>query len=526
MEPVSRDDSLATVWLLATFSRERNRSRVNSVQNKKCITKINIARICQCIIDVSDNLSLQKISNLMYGTVLAYKRQCLCNWRAVNNCRMVIQRLSVSSDNYIHQTKHRNSGITRIHLLKDDPTFDISIGLVADFEGVLNEKRDPFKDQTFQEEFESSFNSEQSPPGDLPLEFITQDKWDGMDMKFIFDANGDVVGQGENNEIQKKVNETPNEEDIQNTLTTEADINSFEIAPELNLELQCEEQEQSIGSQKGIAKPVLRGEKIKAAKKKRRLVIDYDISLSVADMQTLINGYRDSQECILMKRLSEQELDSTDYLTRKLTSFTGFIKSVNTEYGNSNSDRNGNDGFNNHGLSEHRLIRDETDNFNGIDMNVEYGRTHAHTRSSSISSVEGGRHAVDHGSANSSFNHRHSSSFHFDFSQRRDNGDGANDGDIAQLDISYIGLEGNGCGYDGGSQGFELEEEDLLDKIDVDEMYKGLKAVQTFGNLKNMDASTRRDVAHTFMLVLELACSGKISVSQQGLFTDIRIDKH
>lgn len=118
-------DSLETVWLLATLEK-------GGFLNRKGLGKVDIVEVCGKI-EEDVGMSLRRSSQLMLGTVLAFKKQCFWEWRDVKSVRTAMGRMGGIVVNPGSDLRE-NEGVT---LLKDDPKFDISIGLM---EEVYEEK--------------------------------------------------------------------------------------------------------------------------------------------------------------------------------------------------------------------------------------------------------------------------------------------------------------------------------------------------------------------------------------------------
>lgn len=532
---------LTTVWLLATLSggtgeaapRGRIRSGGHSYGNggrtvkKKSLEKLDIVKTCNCIIDISDRVSLRRTSNLMFGTVLAYKGKCLQNWKDVSSCRMLIQRLNRVMGtsrkgiqmNTSGDGEHTNSK-GKIQLLRDDPSFDISQGLIAEFVGFGRKEgdekgeekdwRDAYEFEVEKEDDEEEREREREvkrlePETAEEVVGTQTEKWE--DLEFGFDANGELVNHQGNAETTAGETEM-GEEEIQRSLM-EGMVDGFEIMPEF--EQHTEEKETEAAGVVNEATEVVGQRKRKARANEerytmnKRLVVDAEVSLSVAKIKMIRDGYVANE-----KALREKFMDGIHYRVQNMIveELVGVAKLYQAEFSQFRKPIGGG-GENQMSVFDH----DE--------MDIEVGRMRAHSRSSSVSSIEEARRAE-----------RNSSSFHFDFNEMAPGGAGAGEGgngseryeqemDMAQLDISFTGGRERKqaediLGEENGSEGSETNLASVEDFCDEVAAMGGLERDVSFQELTPHGICGKREASARFMYVLQLATWGRIAVSQSG----------
>ena len=466
MELEYQDPTLSTVWLLATLD--------SSKKNKKLINGINISKTCENIILISDKIPLRRTSNLMYGTVLAFKKQCINDWNEVSSCRMLIQRLGELKSKIVIKEK-----IDQVVLLKDDPKFDISQGLIEEWDDHMEKK---------EEEVEVEMDESMV----VDRELFTQEKWD--DVGFEFNKDGDVMFKNESDEIindsvvsEQMVNDNIDAFDMDFGFINDMNINDIEL--DLNEDVAGNEPEinnDEAQPEKPTKPPQTR------SNKRRKLLIDKDVMLNSETIMKIRDGYISIEQDKMLKRY-KFNIQLFDLRVGEMTDINKYRDIFNT---GSNDDNNH---INN---DEHDIPMNDV-----YDMDIEYGRigrnssipslpnSRQHSRSSSVSSIEQGRRATT----------RHSSSFHFDFEINNELpekdmivDDGIEDiGNYAMIDIS---LDNEG-------------KEDMLHRIEHEEtLFKDL-----------VDGETRGLVVSKFMYLLELGSSGKVTLSQERLFSDIKI---
>ncbi|TID30073.1 hypothetical protein CANINC_001359 [Pichia inconspicua] len=493
----NRENLLSAVWLLATLNGDGARK-----PGKKNVTKIDIVETCQCIIDVSETLNLRRTSNLMYGTVLAYKSKCLWNWKEVNSCRMLIRRLGMMTTKCGVDTLRDNGdngkGNGGIKLLADDPKFDIMFGLVEEFVDIAPNQNGSKGKYAFEKMMSGSDSDESENTVSKERPVSTQEKWDEADLDFQFDASGNVIQlKGEN--------------DVENTILSEAEIrnsfvdfNAFDELPEFEINYENDvpvepqvQPEPAVPEHSTqdllITPPATKRRKTGKSRQpaRKRLVFDIDTCFTGVQLRDIRDGYIVGEK----KKLEER------YLSARKIEWENELKGLAdiTRYNNGFARDRGED--------KEEEERDDNDRLPSFE-DIEYGRermeSRLRSRSSSVSSVEIGRRAVDS---------RNSSSFRFDFSQRE--GDNtANVADIAQMDISF-GLDNLGEFDDISSVGrpdIESFEEEIGDGDGTARF-----SVLTFGN-------NAKEVSCKFMFVLELATKNRARVSQDSLFGEIYIE--
>jgi hypothetical protein len=526
-ETDNNEEMLATIWLLATLSGKYNTNLLQVTNNsksniKKSVTQIDIVKTCRTIINLSQHLSLRKSSNLMFGTVLAFKRQCMWNWKEVNSCRMLIQRLGVNiqNGNAVTVSDIINKSI-EIKLLKDDARFDISQGLLIEFQEEnsnnnhnLNDNNKNLENDGFQK-IHNDYGDTDSLELRLNIGNETQEKWDDPDLSFRFDVDGNVerIERIEKTEDYIDFSEQPfsiqpllDNDEIHTTLTENININEFDVFPETASEPFQTEIEKN--SAEYLPSPPVSEKKknnnILTKRNRKRLIVDREISLSVADIKNIRDGYIHHEENILWERYNKEvELHIMNSKVKDLANMNRY------QFKND---------YINHGKSS--IKNNKTENNNEAEKNSvnnsfenEYLNTRSHSRSSSVSSIEEARRAVV---SKESDNIRNSSSFQFDFSQR--GGNVQHEGDIAQLEISFIRQDSktNDTGED--------EEEEFGDTVTVQSVEDFYGELYTHGKniLKSM-VSSRHEAACKFMYVLQLTTDGRVLVEQKGLFGDITI---
>lgn len=560
IESVESETVLATVWLLATMGGAGAGVGVSGKRGKaqhcytgrntrtKAITtttveKIDIVKTCNCIIDVSNRVSLRRSSNLMFGTVLAYKSKCFTNWKDVNSCRMMIQRMNdvmvsgKEGNNEIMKKKnvgYGNKREKRIALLDDDPGFDISQGLmVLEYDGLKggNDRDDEngwkenigFDEEKEEDEKEYAKEGEQidkEVSEASRIEVGTQNEI-YEDLNFGFDVNGELVEDKENEKSDKidkiaKMEEEEIHRSLMEGMEDNIFNNGFDIIPDFEPMGGVEEAKERVEQEKEEEEEEevvpTRKRKINTKEKKRnnkRLIIDTEVCLSVANIKSIRDGY------VLHENEERRKyFDGMQYEIRNVV-MQEFVD-IDKEYRS--------------GFSKLRGLRDirgkeeedipyfgngnDFDNIDmGLAMDIEVGREKQHSRSSSISSIEEVRRASE----------RNSSSFHFDFNDGRsgkrieneDKGEDMNDDmNVAQLDITFgdgsnrEGSEGVVCTTD-GLEGFyrELEGSNIGD-VEFSSMVKGCG---------------KREVSLRFLYVLQLATWNRVGVEQRGLCREIRV---
>lgn len=524
----NKDEMLATIWLLATLSKKYNANLQvtnNSNHNtKKYVRQIDIVKTCQAIINLSQHLSLRKSSNLMFGTVLAFKRQCIWNWKEVNSCRMLIQRLGVNiqNGNAVTVSDIINKGI-EIKLLKDDMRFDISQGLLTEFQEEnsnnnhnLNDNNKNLENDGFQK-IHNDYGDTDSLELNLNIANETQEKWDDPDLSFRFDVDGNVerVERTEKTEdyidFSKQsffIQPLLDNDEVHTTLTENLNTNDFNVFPETVSEPFHTEIEKN--STEYLPSPPISNKKKKKKNnltkrnRKKRLIIDREVSLSVADIKNIRDGYIHNEENILWERYNKEvELHIMNSKVKDLANMNRYqFKNFNLNHSESSTKNN-----------ETQNNNEARKNSVNSNFENEYLNSKSRSRSSSVSSIEEARRAVV---SKESDNIRNSSSFQFDFSQRGENVQ--HEGDIAQLEISFIRQDSktNGIGED--------EEEEYDENVTVQsvEDFYGELYAQGKNILQGM-ASSRYEAACKFMYVLQLTTDGRVLVEQKGLFEDITI---
>lgn len=482
----TQESLLSAVWLLATLNGDARKS------GRKNVAKINIMEACQCIIDASDTLNLRKTSNLMYGTVLAYKNKCLWNWKDVNSCRMSIKRLGFMAINTTHfddgsNTEGKGGGIK---LFTDDPKFDITFGLVEDFKNVSQRIKESSNQDSLCDSllYLNDYREEESNARE-EKRFATLENWDQVDLNFRFDANGNVI---EDSNVDTVIS---SEAEIREIFE---DFNVLEGIPEFDLDVERKEgaptakgedtkkKTSSVCNAELLTPPPTK--KRKQTKKKnqsrRKLVFDYKIEITGLQLREIRDGYIQLEKRKLQNRHALNKKLQLDMMVNQMLDTIRYKQ-----------------GYNKTAHMEERCPSFE---------NIEHGcgPMKSRSRSSSVSSVEVGRRAVDS---------RHSSSFQFDFLGNHidDNGEETEIGNIAQLDIT-----------------FDLEKLENISSMPIDQLEEqiGGSTLAKSGDARIRfsdlaPAGTAGEVSRKFMFVLRLASNNRISVEQIGLFTDIYIKK-
>lgn len=539
---ISKDESLSAVWLIATLNgREEDniRSKIRSFNNyrnfksKKSMNNIDIVRTCNSIINVSDKISLRNTSNLMFGTVLAFKGKCLQNWKDVNNCRSLIQKINYfinkSNDNnnnninkHLNELMRDNEKRGRIQLFKDDPKFDISQGLIEDYESRVNkgeyDNTNWKNDNGFVMEIDEEEKEEVIEEKEDDEEFNTQnEKWDDLD--FAFDTNGDVIGNVKNEvvdetEIRKSfIEENEKMNELDNDFENELD-RGFAIMPEFDIDINNDnsnnketiDNNNMVDTSKGKRK-----RKIKDRRIHKKLMIDNDICLSISCIREIRDGYIIHENKERMKIMCSMKKSIQD---KMIEDFSNIDKEYRLNFTNLLGDKN----------NILTVSNDQIPEFNDIDyiipnnMDIEIGRERQHSRSSSISSIEDARRS----------NNRHSSSFHFDFNN--DNNEKySTEMDLAQLDISINDITKNNQVINGNFEK-EIEKEienqivtdDEINLISVEEFYNDISSYNeediTFNGIVPYIECDKQEAATKFMYVLQLATWNRIKVRQSNSF--------
>jgi hypothetical protein len=608
METFEKEPMLAAVWLLATLSGDHGIGNTinyrNGLRNKKAVTNIDITETCRCIIDVSDKIPLRRTSNLMFGTVLAYKKKCLLNWRDVNSCRMLLQRLHTMTGVNLHngngsngKGKGKNTGSREnkngdkeggkcVKLLHDDPFFDISQGLIVDWiDACHNSSSNPnsgshtskdalndWKVKEFQsmnvddDDADEDIIEDNRVQGDSQIlipKHTQSENWDELD--FEFDANGEIVNPRDDHDAFKEANVTTalmDERDIHRSLSDGLSAEGLEVAGFDNahdmdfgfdqFEPIAQGSEEAhpgqMDTNQAVEEPAIDANSSpnpshkqkpdsKSRKRKRRcLVIDEVVMLTSANIKKIRDGYIDKEHDILESRYMHRvEMSIIDLRVHEMTDISKYYQNFSNPFRGEP-----------HDAGEQAPV-EFGDPFGDGDhngnMDIEYGRRRARSRSSSVSSVELGRRASVTGG-------RHSSSFHFDFdNQIPDVGlFGAasyvpgGDGDIAQLDISFIGGQ-RGGGGDGLGRLCDIESDNESNRTVLESLEEFMECIPVSGEISfsaitekssrgsgsgsgNGNGNPRAETATRFMYVLQLATNGRVSVKQEhALFGEIWIKR-
>lgn len=606
---INEDAGLAAVWLLATLNGDGEKAQIkfrslnnyskrnlnNNIKNKKSIEKIDIVKTCNSIINVSNKVSLRSTSNLMFGTVLAYKNKCIQNWKDVNSCRILIQRLNKviqsndrkSSKTIMNNIEDDQSKKSKIHLFKDDPNFDISQGLITDYEGIENnnnknnnnsidadwtlnfgfevEKEEEEEDEDEEKKLkDNKRNVSGKLEEDEVLTNTQNEKWG--DLEFEFDENGDFI----NNEVAKFASEDEKDEDIQKSLMegfidnddyhvggeelyANAFENDFNNIDHLNETVQPTE---DVIKESVIAENEVEGEKINGITRKRkadiqnkrtskRLIVDNDVCFSVSFIKNIRDGYllHEQNQRIkifggikysIQSMMIEKFSDLDKYYRGNFSNLRGDLKIANENFGKDVFQQE-QEHPNFEGYEEYL---DDAGNQLEVgkfeDLEIEIGRQRQHSRSSSISSIEEARRVNN--------DNRHSSSFHFDFNDNdnNENTDKYDENmDMALLDISIDDFQNkrsffekdiyaNSEEAEEGEEGEEDEgKEGEIRMAYVEKFYKEItnkdSRIILFSELASPEKCTKREASMKFMNVLQLTTWNRINVYQSGARSDIEI---
>lgn len=501
----NRDNLLSAVWLLATLNGDGMRK-----PGRKSVIKIDIVETCQCIINMSGTLNLRKTSNLMYGTVIAYKNKCLWNWKEVNSCRMLIRRLGMmtttygkdafkSGNNEEIEAGNVNSKIQSgtIKLLPDDPKFDIMFGLVEEFEEFSQNQDDGSKERDIFEK--STSGSDDNSSSSVENEVFEdkegiRERWDEAKLDFQFDDNGDIIQLKEQGDA--KENTILSEAEIKDNF---ADFNAFEELPEFGIAFENTVTELPIVEESILTPPPTKRQKRgkNGQHTRKRLIFDSETCITGLQLRDIRDGYI----------VSEKEKLKERYFLAKRSQWEAELKALADvkKYNNGYTVREREAGLQN------ERVDDRLPSFDDIEYGRERMESRSRSRSSSVSSVEVGRRAVDS---------RHSSSFRFDFSQREGeiNVGETNIADVAQMDISFRldNLDEFDEIESVGRADIESFEEEVRDRC------PGAGGTALFSDLTF--ANNAKEVSCKFMFVLELATKNRIRVSQESLFSEIFIE--
>lgn len=550
---INEDESLSAVWLIATLNgREddnvRNKIRsfnnYRNFKNKKSMNSIDIVRTCNSIINVSNRISLRNTSNLMFGTVLAFKGKCLQNWKDVNNCRSLIQRINYfinkSIDNNININTNKqlnllikeNGKNNKIQLLKDDTKFDISQGLIDDYESKFNKEEfdnnDWKNDHGFIMEIEEEEEEEVEMEGDK--EFNTQsEKWD--DLEFAFDTNGDIIGNIRNENFDEtKIRESFIEENKNiNELNIDFENNldqRFDILPEFDVDINNDHLNNEEATENNDrmdeneqTNPSITTKKKGKRKDKRvqkKLIIDNDVCLSISCIKEIRDGYVLHEDRERMKFMCGMNKSIQNIMIRE---FSNIYNEYRLNFTNLVGEKNFNLPVQDDKIPEFDVV--DLNNYNNnANMDIEIGRERQHSRSSSIASIEEARRS----------NTRHSSSFHFDFNNNENNENyNTTDMDLAQLDISITDINKNNKVMSRNLEK-EIEKEienqiisdDEINLISVEEFYNEIASYNekdiSFNEIVQYLECDKHEAASKFMYVLQLATWNRIKVQQLNGF--------
>lgn len=279
-------DSLETVWLLATLEK-------GGFLKRKGLENVDIVEVCGKI-EEDAGMSLRRSSQLMLGTVLAFKKQCLWEWRDVKSVRTAMGRMGGIVVN-LGGDIEENKGVT---FLKDDPKFDISIGLM---EEVQDDK---------------GYMLEESQIGDIGIDIDDLDigmDINGLDLNDFGDVNIDL-DIGDLSERSEIANITFHDNANHNDATTHADcsheISGIAFADNLNeiglgMTTDIDIDNANITNTTDIEVPAQQATPPVTpifSRKKQKIAIDPVVNMDIADIRRIRDGYISHELTILQKR--------------------------------------------------------------------------------------------------------------------------------------------------------------------------------------------------------------------------------
>lgn len=115
---ITEDPLLSTLWICSLSNKKKSRNYL----------EIDISKACNAIETNVPALSLYKISNLLYGTVLIFKHQCEIRFKETQIIRSSVQRINEVLQSAAPAQKISKNA--KQIILKDDAAFDINLGLL------------------------------------------------------------------------------------------------------------------------------------------------------------------------------------------------------------------------------------------------------------------------------------------------------------------------------------------------------------------------------------------------------------
>lgn len=252
MESMGDDYELKALWLLATLGERRK-------------AKVDICRCC-LLISGSKELPLRRVGNLMYGLVLVYKRECLASWRDAHVCRQMMRQMA--------PVTVKRDTVKTVKILRDDPRFDITQGLVERVESLQEEHLDVMSESQ---------------------------GWDGCEVGFVFDADGaveEVVGgggeRGEGSQAVTVGTVRRERDGGDHDVPLALEFGNFNLLDDLDFsQVMCELEEcntvEAKGSVATTAKVV--GDAGSSRKRPRRVVVDDVVSISLEEIRLTGENY-------------------------------------------------------------------------------------------------------------------------------------------------------------------------------------------------------------------------------------------
>lgn len=479
--------------------------------SRRSIDVFNVPKTCVLIEERASSIPLQKSSGLLYGTVLVYKRKCEFGFRETQSVKWSIQRIK---DAFLtlksKDTNNKSNKINgKVKLLHDDPKFDVDLlglnnnhidlnSLLKDLDSNqsssiglgMGDMSNWRSDHGLREMSVSTENSDWASIDYIPfderkvvdndsnVEPAEQEKniW-GQELDFGFDPDGNTIDINGNTMKSQAPIDDVIEEHIEFNAFDNDETHNFEFDSFDNgIEVESESTpEPTIKSKRKL------GQKVTQSIKRRKVIYDEDIYLSISVMKER----RDKFICNEFTRRLQWHSKKTRPFVLQLDPRVTFI-SLHTGLlptpkptGHRNSD-----------------IPD----FELYDNEIEAGRRR---RSSSVSSIEIARRAVDSKGVRGN-----SSSLQFDFNieTSQNHGQFNLSADEVHLDIDLDETENESfidpsANMDSFMEGLETKFKDLAtNKVELGILYPHV-------------STSKKDAARSFHMILHCATKGKLDLS-------------